>query len=118
MRRKNDVLWRAFRLSAQGRAREPIFVNRVAVTRVLQQQKIYLTPVQNRQVQAPGTSFLPCSDEVRPEGGHGNCCYFTTLTGVHEEPLSAVRNYGSTGKFGVEAYTSTYTEYPAGKIGT
>ena len=37
-----------------------------------------------RQIQAPGTTFSTCSDEVSMEGGHGNCCQFATLTGVHQ----------------------------------
>ena len=37
-----------------------------------------------RQIQAPGTTFSTFSDEVRLEGGHGNCSRFATLTGVHQ----------------------------------
>ena len=37
-------------------------------------------------IQAPGTTFSTFSDEVRLEGGHGNCCRFATLTGVHQMP--------------------------------
>ena len=36
------------------------------------------------KIQAPGTTFSNFSHEVRPEGGHGKCCRFVTLTGVHQ----------------------------------
>ena len=35
------------------------------------------------QIQVPGTAFSNFSDEVGMEG-HGNCCRFATLTGVHQ----------------------------------
>ena len=38
-----------------------------------------------RQTHAPGTTFSTFSDEVRLEGGHGNCYRFAILTGVHQE---------------------------------
>ena len=40
----------------------------------------YKTP----QIQAPGTTFSFFGDEVGVQGGHGNCCRFATLAGVHQ----------------------------------
>ena len=36
-------------------------------------------------IQASGTTFSNFSDEIRPEEGHGKCCRFGTLTGVHQD---------------------------------
>ena len=40
---------------------------------------------EKRQIQAPGTTSSTFGDEVGMEGGHGNCCRFATLTGVHQQ---------------------------------
>lgn len=50
------------------------------------------------QIQAPGTTFSIFSDEVRLEGGHGNCCSFGTLKGVH--PKVFCQMFDKVGKFG------------------
>ena len=44
----------------------------------------YLVQYEKTQVQAPGTTFSTFRDEVRLEGGHGNCCCFATFTEVHQ----------------------------------
>ena len=37
-----------------------------------------------QQIRASGTTFSTFSDDVRLDGGHGNCCRFATITGVHQ----------------------------------
>ena len=37
-----------------------------------------------RQIKAPRTTLSDFVDEAGMEGGHGNCCRFATLTGVHQ----------------------------------
>ena len=44
----------------------------------------YYLQYKKQQIQAPGHIFSDISDEVRIEGGHGNCRRFGTLTGVHQ----------------------------------
>ena len=46
------------------------------------------------QIQAPGTTFSSFGDEVWMVGGHGNCCRFATLTGVHQGThISLAKNW-------------------------
>ena len=44
-------------------------------------------------IQAPGTTFSNFGDEVWMEGGHGNCCRFATLTGVHQGAHISLAKY-------------------------
>ena len=43
----------------------------------------YSSQYEKPKIQAPGTTSSNFSDEARP-GGHGECCRFATLTGVHQ----------------------------------
>ena len=56
------------------------------------------------QIQAPGTTFSIFSDEVRLDGGRGNCCRLATFTGVHQGThIWLAKLYGPKGKFGARA---------------
>ena len=51
-----------------------------------------------QKIQAPGTTFSNFGDEVWMEGGHGNCCRFATLTGVHQGAHISLAKYWIKGK--------------------
>ena len=48
-------------------------------------------------IQAPGITFSNFSDEVGMEG-HGNCCRFATITGVHQGAHICLAKYWMNGK--------------------
>ena len=62
-----------------------------------------------RQIQAPGTPFSIFGDDVGMEGGHGNCCRFATLTGVHQGAHICLAKYWMNGK------VRSYSRCPTGK---
>ena len=51
-----------------------------------------------RQIQTPGTTFSNFGNEVGMEGGHGNCCRFVALTGVHQGAHISLAKYCIKGK--------------------
>ena len=56
------------------------------------------------QIQAPGTTFSNCGDEVGMERDHRNWCRFATLTPESTKgPISALPNFGSKEKSGARA---------------
>ena len=67
------------------------------------------------QIQAPGTTFSNCGDEVGMEGDHGNFCRFATLTPeCTKEQISALPNFGSKEKSGARA---ELRDIPTEKLG-
>ena len=77
-------MWRVFLLSAQGGASEPIFEKRVPGAYAVSSKTQTWQQYKKRQIQVPGTTFSTSNDGVCLGGGHGNCCRFATLTGVHQ----------------------------------
>ena len=71
-----------------GESREQIFLKRVpgTSTYVVSSKKYAWLQYKKRQIQAPGTTFSTFSDEVRLEGGHGNCCRFATHGSAPRSP--------------------------------
>ena len=51
------------------------------------------------QNQVPRTAFSTFDNEVRLEGGHGNCCRLATLTGVHQGAPICLAKFWFEGKF-------------------
>ena len=51
---------------------------------LLQQYRIYLATVHGTEMLSPWNHIFNFNDEVGMGGGHGNCCCFSTITGVHQ----------------------------------
>ena len=51
---------------------------------LLQQYRIYLATVHGTEMLSPWNHIFNFNDEVGMGGGHGNCCCFFTITGVHQ----------------------------------
>ena len=79
-------MWRVFRPSVHGGARELIFETSTSACSFYSNSSKKYTWLQykKRRIQAPGTTFSVFGNEVGMKGGHENCCRFATLTGVHQ----------------------------------